>query len=562
MQGILTQITALLGVTVGAALIAKFLRQPIIVAYIFAGIVAGPLFLNLVHGEREIFHIFSQLGVILLLFMIGLSLNFNYLRRIGKVAVAGGLAQVIFTGVIGMGILRAMGFAFMPALYLAVAITFSSTIIITKLLSDKKDTDSLYGRHTVGLMLVQDLVAVLLMVFLTAQGGSMTISSSLIRLALGGLVFIVGVTLLARYILPPILRRIADSKEFLFLFAIAWCFALAYAASRFGFSIEIGAVAAGLALGSSTYQPEISARITPLRDFFLIIFFVILGAEMSLAAASTVFLPSVILSLFILIGNPLILYVVYRLMKFSRRNSLMIGLTAAQVSEFGFVLLFIGRELGYVGESEIASFTMVALATIFVSSYLITHNGKIAGAVQNFLAKFSEENHPQREEKPPVYDAWVIGYHRIGWNIVQVLKEKKRSFAVIDFDPTVIEHLTKEGVPAYFLDVSDVGLLSELPLDRARLVISTIPDIQDQVTLLKHVRLHSAHTVIVANAPEAKFMRTLYEAGADYVMTPHLLGGKWIGHMISDGKASRAAFRKLKKEQQEEIRSGMPVQEL
>ena len=187
MQGILTQITALLGVTVGAALIAKFLRQPIIVAYIFAGIVAGPLFLNLVHGEREIFHIFSQLGVILLLFMIGLSLNFNYLRRIGKVAVAGGLAQVIFTGVIGMGILRAMGFAFMPALYLAVAITFSSTIIITKLLSDKKDTDSLYGRHTVGLMLVQDLVAVLLMVFLTAQGGSMTISSSLIRLALGGM---------------------------------------------------------------------------------------------------------------------------------------------------------------------------------------------------------------------------------------------------------------------------------------------------------------------------------------------------------------------------------------
>ena len=141
-------------------------------------------------------------------------------------------------------------------------------------------------------------------------------------------------------------------------------------------------MAAGLALGSSTYQPEISARITPLRDFFLIIFFVILGAEMSLAAASTVFLPSVILSLFILIGNPLILYVVYRLMKFSRRNSLMIGLTAAQVSEFGFVLLFIGRELGYVGESEIASFTMVALATIFVSSYLITHNGKIAGAVQ------------------------------------------------------------------------------------------------------------------------------------------------------------------------------------
>lgn len=557
MTTIFPQLAALLGVTVAVAGIGKLLKQPIMIAYIIAGIAAGPVFLNIVHKEQELFGAFSQFGVVLLLFMVGLNLNFVALRKIGITAFIGGLAQVVFTAVIGTGILLALDFALMPSIYLAVAITFSSTIIITKLLSDKKHTDSLYGRHTIGLMLVQDVVAIILMILLTSQGVS--ISESLVRLAIGAAILIAIIVLAARYILPPILKGIASSTEFLFLFALAWCFAMTYLATRLGFSAEIGAVAAGIALGSSVYQSEIAARITPLRDFFLIIFFIILGTELNVATISAALLPGIILGLFILIGNPLILYLVYRRMHFSRRNSLLIGLTAAQVSEFGFVLLFLGQSLGYVGDMEMASFTLVALSTIFASSYLITYNERIFVFLRPFLSLFGKEKYEQIDKVPVVYDAWVVGYHRIGWNIVQALKKSGLSFAVIDFDPQVVQRLSNDKVPAYFLDVGDATLLSELPLERAQTIISTIPNIENQITLIRHVRAHNKESVVIANAPEARFMEELYNAGADYVMTPHLLGGRWIGQLISVEKMSKEEFRRLREEQQKEVAEGLPV---
>jgi Kef-type K+ transport system membrane component KefB len=558
---IFSQITALLGLTVVVAWLAKLLRQPIIVAYILSGIAAGPLLFDIIHKEQELFNVFSQFGVILLLFVVGLSLNFNYIRKIGKAAVIGGLAQVIFTGLIGTGILIALDFSLMPAIYLAVAITFSSTIIITKLLSDKKQTDSLYGRHTIGLMLVQDVVAIILMILLTTRGGGgAALAESILRLLAYGAFLTAAVVLLSRYVLPAVLRRISDSTEFLFLFALAWCFGLTWAASQIGLSMEIGAVAAGIALGSSTYQSQISARITPLRDFFLIIFFILLGSEMDITSAGAAIMPGIILALFILIGNPLILYLVYRRMKFNRRNSMLVGLTAAQVSEFGFVLLFIGRELGHIGQVEISTFTMVAVATIFISSYLITYNERIFVFLRPLLSVFSKEKYHQHEEQSKVYDVWIIGYHRIGWSVVEALRGKERSFAVIDFDPNVIEQLQRERIPAYFLDIADATLLSELPLDKAQLIVSTIPNIENQISFIKHVRSHSSKPVIVANAPEAKYMQSLYEAGADYVMTPHLLGGKWIGHLIAVERVGRPEFEKLRHDQQLEIRAGLPVQ--
>ncbi len=562
MESIFAQITALLVLTVVVAWLTRLLRQPIIVAYIFAGIAAGPLFFNIVGKHSNDFDIFSGLGVILLLFVVGLSLNFNYLKKIGKMAFLGGLGQAIFTAAFGIGILHLLGFAIIPAIYLAVAISFSSTIIITKLLSDKKQTDSLYGRHTIGLLLVQDVLAVILMVFLTINTDGSSIDSALTRLLIGGTLFIAGLFLAYKYILPAVLKKVAGSTEFLFLFALSWCFLVAYLAKTAGFSYEIGAVLAGIALASSPYQPEINARVTPLKDFFLIIFFIILGAELDLSTFSSVITPSIILAGFILIGNPLILYCLYRFMKFTRKNSLFIGLTAAQVSEFGFVLLYIGRELGHVNQSEIAIFTMVALVTIFISAYLITYNEAVFRFLNPLLSAFKKKDYEQKEEETPIYDVWVIGYHRIGWSIVKALKNKNASFAVIDFDPAVIEALKKENIPAYFIDIGDAGLLSELPLDKAKTIISTIPNIESQIALIRHVKSHSSETVIIANAPEAKYMNSLYDAGADYVMATHLLGGKWISNLISSNKIDLSELEKLHKEQEEEISAGLPIQTL
>ncbi|MBI4122728.1 MAG: cation:proton antiporter [Parcubacteria group bacterium] len=561
MDAIFFQITALLVLTAAVAWVANWLKQPLIVAYILAGILAGPLAFNLVASEA-IWRLFSQLGIILLLFLVGLSLNFGYLKKIGTVSLVTGIGQVAFTALFGVVILRALDFGLLPALYLAVAITFSSTIIITKLLSDKKQIDSLYGRYTIGLMLVQDVIAIVLLIALSSAGGGGSAVADLASLGMKGLALFGLVVALSRFVLPGILRHVSRSTEFLFLFALAWCFAVTAAAYALGFSMEIGAVVAGLALGSSAYQAEISARIKPVRDFFLIMFFITLGSEMAFGDAAAVLVPAGALSLFILIGNPFILYMLYRAFKFTRRNSFLSGVTAAQVSEFGFVLLVVGRELGAVGTYEINVFTVVALVTIFVSSYLITYSERIFTMVSPVLALFGSDRRRQKEPAKSEHDVWVIGYHRIGWKIVHMLKsERHPSFAVVDYNPEIIDELKEERIPAYFGDVADVELLSDLALAAGKLIISTIPDAEDQLTLIRYVRERSPKPVLVANCPDIKRREALYAAGADYVLTPHLLGGDMIADMLRKG-ADRADFKKMKERQDREIAGGLPVYNL
>ncbi|MBU0625546.1 cation:proton antiporter [Patescibacteria group bacterium] len=348
MDSIFGQISTLLTVTVGAAFLIRLFRQPFIIAYIVAGIICGPYILNLLHGDQHLYEAFAQFGVVLLLFIIGLNLNFNHLKSIGRASLFTGLGQVIFTAGIGFLILLALGISSRSAIYLAIAITFSSTIIIMKLLSDKRDTETIYGRYTIGLMLVQDLIAVVLVIVLGIMSGEGEGVIAFARLGLTLVLSVGALVLLSKYVLPHILASIADSSELLFLFSLAWCFGVASLLYWFGLSLEVGAIISGIALSSSPFQLEIASRIRPLRDFFLVLFFIVLGSEMGLSNLGHIFLPAVVLSVFILIGNPLILYLIFRQLKFTRRNSLLAGLTAAQVSEFGFVLLFAGRNAGHV----------------------------------------------------------------------------------------------------------------------------------------------------------------------------------------------------------------------
>ena len=276
-ENIFLQISILLGITVSIAFIVRLLRQPLMIAYIVAGIIAGPVFLNVIHGDSSSFQAFAELGVVLLLFLVGLSLDFKYIRRVGKVAVVAGVGQVLFTGVIGWLLLTALGLGTFEALYLSIAITFSSTIIIIKLLSDKQDLESVYGRFTVGLLLVQDVIAITVMIlFKTFFSGNGTWGALSIFLLKGG-VLVAVIYFLARVLLPPLLNKVANSGEFLFLFTIAWCFGISSLVYWFGFSLEIGAVMAGISLGSSKYSLEIGSKIRPLRDFFIVLFFIILG---------------------------------------------------------------------------------------------------------------------------------------------------------------------------------------------------------------------------------------------------------------------------------------------
>ncbi|HBB37876.1 MAG TPA: hypothetical protein DEP63_01740 [Candidatus Magasanikbacteria bacterium] len=551
---IFLQLAGLFGLTVTIAFVMRLLRQPLMIAYIISGMIAGPLFLNAIEHGGGTFDTLAQFGVIFLLFLVGLSLNIAHIRHIGKVSAITGLAQVLFTSTIGFFILRGLGLEIVPSVYMALALTFSSTIIIVKLLSDKKDTETVYGRHVLGLMVVQDIVAVLIMLFLTTQASDIALSEALALIAVKALAIIGLIVVLTKFVLPSILDQVASSSEFLFIFTIAWCFGIASLLLWAGFSLEIGAIIAGISLGSSPYQSEISSRIKPLRDFFIVLFFIILGSEMSIGNAGTLLVPGLILSLFILLGNPFILYLTFRLLKFTRRNSFLAGVTAAQVSEFGFILIFTGVGLGHLTNGELPLFTIVALVTIFVSSYAITYNEQLYKFFRPIFNIFGADKLRQKEQASEIYDVWVVGYHRIGWKICETLAAEKKSFAVVDYNPKAIAKLKQRAIPAFFGDIADVEFLESLPFEQAKIIILTIPEADDQLTLIKHVRAKSESVHIVANLYHKNHLDELYQAGANYVMMPHLLGGQWMSEVLQHSPWTKKTFVELKKEQREEMR--------
>jgi Kef-type K+ transport system membrane component KefB len=551
---IFLQLAGLFGLTVSIAFVMRLLRQPLMIAYIISGMIAGPLFLNALHGTGATFDTLAEFGVIFLLFLVGLSLNISHIKHIGKVATITGLSQVVFTATIGFGILRLMGMETTPSVYMALALTFSSTIIIMKLLSDKKDTETVYGRHVIGLMVIQDIIAVLIMLFITTNAGDVPLSQALGLIVLKGLAIIGLIVLLSKFIIPKLLDNVASSSEFLFIFTIAWCFGIASLLHWAGFSLEIGAIIAGITLGSSPYQSEITSRIKPLRDFFIVLFFIILGSEMGLTDLSTVIIPGLVLSLFILLGNPFILYYSFRLLKFTRRNSFLAGVTAAQVSEFGFILLFTGVQFGHLDNGELPLFTIVALTTIFVSSYAITYNEQLHKLIRPLLEIFGADKYSQTEHVETPYDVWVIGYHRIGWKVCDALKAQNKNLAVIDYNPKSIARLKHRGIPAFFGDVSDVEFIESLPFEQASLIILTIPEADDQLTFIKNVRMRSDKPLIIANLYHSNHLTDLYQAGANYVMMPHLLGGQWIAEVLNHSPWTKKTFTELKKDQREEMK--------
>ena len=555
MDNIFLQISVLLAITTVVAFFVRLLKQPLIIGYIIAGIIGGPLFFNIVHGGKEMYDAFAQFGVILLLFVIGLNLNLNHLKEIGRTSFITGIGQVVFTIVFGSAILLWLDFPLWTSVFLAGAITFSSTIIIMKLLTEKKDTETVYGRHTIGLMIVQDIIAVAMIVAIglirTGSGASVALAFLFLKIV----ILSVAVILCSRYILPGFLRRISNSGEMLFLFTIAWCFGVASAFFVAGFSIEIGAIVAGISLASSPFKLEIGSRIRALRDFFLVLFFIVLGTQMGMSPLSDIWLPGIALSLFILIGNPLILYFLFRLLKFTRRNSFLAGLTAAQVSEFGFVLLYAGANMGFVTGRELSIFTMVAIITIFVSSYLIIYGEKIYGYLLPWFNMFGADRHRQAEKISEKFDIWIIGYHRIGGYVAESLRESGLKIALVDYDPDAAKRMRDKNISLFFGDASDIEFIENLPMASSKLVVITIPALDDQLTVIQHIRQSRSETFIIANAYQYSEIKQLYDAGADYVMMPHLVGGNWIAGVLKKGRWTKDAFARLRDEQAEMLAS-------
>jgi len=377
-EEIFLQISIALIIVLLVSFLMRLLKQPLIIGYIISGILVGPLLFNLI-PDTETLEIFSQFGIAFLLFIVGIHLNPKTIKEVGKISLITGLGQVMFTSIIGYLLLILLGFSVINSLYIAVALTFSSTIIIMKLLSDKDALDKLFGKISIGFLLVQDLVAIIILIIVSSlsQGGDITnaIASTFLR----GVIIFAILLPISYFVLPTLSCFFARSGEFLFVFAIAWGLGLSALFLYSGLSIEVGALIAGVLLSMSPYSYEISSKLKPLRDFFIISFFILLGAQM-------LWVPAIILSLFILIGNPLIVIVLMGLFKYSKNTGFMAGLTVAQISEFSLILITLGVKAGHLSNEILSFVTVIGLITIAGSTYMIMYSEKLYPFISKYLS--------------------------------------------------------------------------------------------------------------------------------------------------------------------------------
>ncbi|MBI2195534.1 MAG: cation:proton antiporter [Candidatus Levybacteria bacterium] len=546
MGNIFFEITVIICLAAFLSLIFRFLKQPLILAYIVTGIIIGPLgLLNITSGE--LLKNFAEIGITLLLFLLGLEIKIKELPAIGKVsAVAAGL-QIIIYLVLSYFVAAAFNFPPLTLLYIAAALTFSSTIIVVKLISDKHDLASLYGKISIGILLIQDLVAILLLIFLSGfnvTSGSIPALSAFLLVGIKGAFLFLAVWYLSKNIFPKVVEVLARSSESLFLVSIAWVFLLAaFVSSPFiGFSIEIGGFLAGLALANSIANYQIIAKVKILRDFFIVLFFVVLGMQLGFSSVLSLLIPALALSAFVLITKPAIIMIIVGALGYRKRTAFLSGVSLGQISEFSLILLFLGNKLGHVSNEAVSLIALVGIITFAASTYMILYSRRLFEIFRPYIS-IMDKLYRNKEEVVPEGDisnlsdhVILIGADQMGESILDALEEEDKDVIVIDFDPKVIKKFKEKKLSTHIIfgDISDLDIAERASLDKAKLVISTVPDIEDNLFLIEELNRRNKAAKVVVMALDSGDAKVLYKAGAEYVVLPHLAGGMHVAKIIRE----------------------------
>lgn len=535
-QSAFGEVAALLVMAAIVGFVGIMLRQPLIVSFIAVGLIAGPSALDVVRSDAQI-SLLSELGIAVLLFLVGIKLDIKLIRSLGTVSIMTGLGQVAFTSIFGFGIGLALGLNAITSLYVAVALTFSSTIIIVKLLSDKREIDSLHGQIALGFLIVQDLVVVLAMIVLSAVGiGTGTgqeHGSGHILVVLGSGIVLVGlVVLFARYAANPLTERLARAPELLVIFAIAQAAIFAAFGDFVGLGKEVGGLLAGVSLASTPYRETIAARLAPLRDFLLLFFFIALGATLDLSLLGAHVTGAIVFSLFVLIGNPLIVLAIMGWMGYRRRTGFLAGLTVAQISEFSLIFIAMGVSLGHIDQDALGLVTMVGLVTIAASTYMITYSHQLYRFFEPLLGVFERKGTP-REPGDGVhhavnrYDVLIFGLGRFGTAVGLRLKNKGLRVLGIDFNPLAVRRWRNLGLDTEYGDATDPEFIEALPLMGTEWVVSTVPvhptglSLEDtRMTLLQITRTAGFRGRVAVTSHSKPDTEDLLTSGADIVLEP------------------------------------------
>lgn len=535
-------------ILIGSAIAAvmHYFKQPLIIGHILTGLIAGPAVLNIIHDEAA-FGAFGAIGVALLLFIIGLELNLKVLSRLGNVVFTTTAIQVGTITVIGMLASRLLGFGGMESFIVGVSLALSSTIIIVKVLNDKKETTRLYAQVAIGILILQDLIATAGKIFISAQSGDDGSFFSILFLLARGAAVTSGLYWASKEFLPRLTKELEGSKELLLLFSLGWGLGFAVLFEKVGFSIETGALFAGVSMAALPFSHEVGARLKPLRDFFIVIFFVSLGHSIVPGQLVGVLGPAIILSLIVLVVKPFVVLASMGAAGYTKRASFKTAAALSQVSEFSLVFLFSAVGYGLASEKAKSTVTLVALITFAASAYLMKYDDELFGKVEKHL-KFFERKVTKLEQKPAMqhYSIVLLGYRKGGAEFIRTFKKMKKRFVVVDYDPEVIEALERQSLNLIYGDVTDPEMTDELQLNSAKLIVSTISDFTTNEYLSHWLENNNPGAVFICSAETANDAAELYSNGVAYVMMPHFIGSEKLGAFLQKSGLSKTEFKKFR----------------
>lgn len=556
MQGF-QELTLIILIVSVVSIFIHYIKQPLVIGYIISGIIAGPYVFNIITASSGI-ELFSKLGIIILLFTIGLNLDPNTMKEVGRDSILGGLLQVVFSSMFGFLLsFYILHFSFLTSVFIGLALALSSTIIVLKILSDKGQIDKLHGKISVGILLLQDILSAVILIVLSifrkdtpvvAMGGeSMIIVTFIVKI----IILIIIYMLLRNFVLKKSVALFASSQETLLLFGLGSGFLMAYIFYGFGFSLEIGALFAGVALASSNFAKEISSRLKPIQDFFIAIFFVFLGAELVVENSQNLILPIIIFSIFVVVVKLMIIFFILNLFGHRTRTSFYVAVSLTQVSEFSLIMLGLVAAQGYVDKNVVSIITIVAMITISISAYFMTYLEDIYFNVRNLFKRLEirKNNFKIIKDEAKDLDAVVFGFDRIGHEFVDVFKKLEYKYLVIDINPKYIERAIESGAPAIYGDAEDLGFLEENNILLSKMIVSTIPNFKTNLFLVENYKKRNKEGIIIAIAHDEAKSKALYEAGASYVIMPYHLGAYHAGKMLMEFKDNPEIFN-IEKESQ------------
>ncbi|MBI2136081.1 cation:proton antiporter [Candidatus Woesearchaeota archaeon] len=536
MEAILYDIGLIIIVSTLIGFVIKFFKQPMIFGYMLAGLILGPHIMGKIVSQDTILGL-SELGITFLLFIVGLEFNLKKLKEVSSVVFFGGSIQVAATTAAGILISLWLGFKFIEATYFGLIIALSSTLVVVKWLADKKEIDTLHGRIAIGILIIQDIVAII----------ALTFFSNINNFSFAGLgiAMLKGIVLvLSAYILNRPLQKIfafaSKFGELLFISSLSLCFIFAFIAQYLGFSISIGAFIAGIMIANLPYSLELIGKIKSIANFFTVLFFASLGLQLSIPSISKIVVPVIVMLAVVLIIKPLITIFAVKIFGYKSKTAFLSGVSLAQTSEFSLIIAALGVAQGHISQEIFAMTILLAVITIGASSYLIKYGNLIYYKIGKYIF-LNERMHATKHEETEEHsgekissDIIIFGYEGVDHGLLERFKAMKKSITVVDLEPDVIRRLKSTSICCIYGDPSEFEIINKLALENSEVIISTVHDVVSNLHLIKKTREVNKKAIIISAANRIKESLELYEAGADYVVLPHLLGESQVSVVVEN----------------------------